>query len=79
MSVERLELLTLVAHDEAYAPVEARASQLTEAGRDRLTEATGFSDIWLRERGIRVGAAQIQAAIEQAWCELDPRSPVNTQ
>ncbi len=78
VGVERLELLTLVAH-EAYALVEARAPQLTAAGRDRLTEATGFSDIWLRERGIRVSATQIPAATEQAWRELDPKSPVSTR
>ncbi len=78
VGVERLELLTLVAQ-EAYALVEARAPQLAAAGRDKLTEATGFTDAWLRERGIRVSAAQIQAAIEQAWRELDPKSAVNTR
>ncbi len=78
VGVERLELLTLVAQ-EAYALVEARAPQLTAAGRDKLTEATGFADSWLRERGIRVSAAQIQAAIEQAWRELDPKGAVNTR
>ncbi len=78
VGVERLALLTGFAR-EAYSLVEANAPKLVAAGLDKLETATEYVNEWLKERGVTVSVAQIKAAIEQAWRDLDPKSPTNTK